>query len=80
MLQVNLKNQGVKMFFKSIVLAFLLLIGAEALNSTLQVNQPVSAQLEDNTFIIYQWIDGVCWAFVYTDDGRLIESFPDPIE
>lgn len=77
MLRVNL-NQGVKVFFSSLLIVFLLLIGSEAINSASYLNQPAASTMGGN-YIQYVWIDDVRWAFVYSEDGTYIDSYPDPL-
>jgi len=68
------------MFFKAIVICFLLLIGAGFFNASAQSVQQASATaISENTYIVYVWIDGVRWAFVYSEDGRFLGGYPDPI-
>jgi hypothetical protein len=69
---------GDKMFFKSIVISLLMLIGAGAVYSGSIVNRHQTSQSFTSTYIVYQWIGGVRWAFVYAEDGTLIAEYPDP--
>jgi len=67
------------MFFKAIVFSFLLLFGAGFVNQGAASNQSsATTTLMEDTYIQYVWIEGVRWAFVYTMDGVLIDSYPDP--
>ena len=36
------------------------------------------SQYADDNIIIYKWIDGVRWAFVYSFDGVFVNCYPDP--
>ncbi len=72
------------MLLRAIVLSVLLFITASgfAAGNTGQYTKEKDfiAQYTDDGAIVYKWIDGVRWAFVYGPDGSLQYSYPDPEE
>jgi hypothetical protein len=67
------------MFLKSILISFLLLIGAGSFNAESKINQQQhAAQSVSSNYIVYEWIDGVRWIIIYADNGVIIDQYPDP--
>jgi hypothetical protein len=66
------------MFFRSLIVAFLLLTGTGLINSALKINQPIAEEYPGSIYIEYVWIEGVRWAFEYLEDGTFIRSYIDP--
>ncbi|HEY3251366.1 MAG TPA: hypothetical protein VGK25_09635 [Ignavibacteria bacterium] len=63
---------------KTLLFSILLVLGSQAVNSATIFNyQSTQTASAAAYYYEYQWIGGVRWVFVYSDDGILINSYPE---